>query len=217
MPLTEIYVFNHEKVATSPDSISYLRANGFTVFPGNFYSKKFEEYIETEKDGIPIRGEYPSSPIGFNYSYAAVFSHFSMGYNIGFRALGVNSTLRVIGKNYLTVNAAAVSGVEFVLQRPVLHQYFQVANKGTHEFNATLGFYSKAKNLRYDPNNQNEALFTLPQSEFIYHWGLRSFFQFRNLSDDNIFVGFISTGYAPELDDFIVNFGMTVAVARFRK
>lgn len=217
VPLSEIYVFNHEPSTSEKDSLSFTRTGGLSVYPKDLNLSKYGLFIRTEKGGT-LRSGITDLPFAINYSRALNFQEFAIGYNIGPGTLGLNTTFRIFGKNYFSVNAAAYNGIETVLQRPLTHSHFNFLNEGLHEFNTTFGLYSKAQYLVYSISRDDpyDGITTSNyHSDFTFHFGVRSFFQLRNISNNHQFVGFISTGYAPELDDFILNFGLTVGFIRF--
>jgi len=212
MPLSETYMFTAHKVIaedlySEKDSLNWKSTKG-GAFSFNTQSPEIKNYLNKNYD----TKSYPDlNKLGIAFSSASNEGSFAWGYDIGYKALGLNATWGLGWNNYLTLNAGMPSGGELILQ----HKIFQ------HSANRAPGGIAIGAFIRrdyygyYKPSDSITGIYNIPELAPIDSFGGRGMFHFRFFYEAMVH-GVVSYGYSPQLDTGILNIGIVVGADLFK-
>lgn len=196
-----------EDVYLEKDSVSWKSSKGIT-FTYNNQAPKIRNYLNREYGA----GVYPDlNKLGIAISRATNKGSYAWGYNIGYKALGLNSTFGLGWNNYLTLNVGIPSGGELILQ----HKVFEYSSRRSPS-GIAIGAFIKRDYFGYnEPAVTLTDAFRTPKLAPIDVYGGRGMFHIRLIYQAMVH-GFVSYGYSPQLDTGIMNIGIVVGADIFR-
>ena len=194
LPLSESIMFRHAKNPPSNVPRNTIALTGAMNTEGPL----IRHNIHTHHSDVNDRDILDPARKAGGISVMLINSN-DMGVNfaIGYKMLGLNTTFPVVGKNYVTLNAGALSGVEAIFQRPFLDKRFGLG--------IACGIYA-----RYDTyyHWSGGIAGTLVPDGFS-SYGFRTVIQLAGVPE-GLLHGFYSIGYSPHLKHTLMYIGLAV-------
>lgn len=195
LPLSEMVMFHNAKNHKSNVPRNRVALTGLMNGDGHIISR----YIRANHDDLEKKDILDPTRKAGGLSILFPGHYISFNFEIGYKILDMNATFRLVGRNYITLNAAALSGLEAILQRPILDRRYPEFGIGV-----AGGLYT-----RYDVFYNDAGYGFAPTG--IASYGLRMVIQMAG-SKDGIIHGFYSIGYAPCINHTLMFLGLAIRV-----
>lgn len=197
LPLSESMMFQHAKNPPSNVPRNTVALTGGMNMDGALIRR----YIHVHHIGIRDRDILdPARRAGGLSVFLLKSKDLGINFAVGYKMLGLNTTFPLIGRNYVTLNAGALSGAEAIFQRPFLDKRFRRFGLGI-----SCGIYA-----RYDTyyHWSGGIAGTLVPDGFS-SYGFRTVIQLAGVPE-GLLHGFYSIGYAPHLKHTLMFTGLAV-------
>lgn len=197
MPLSESLMFRQAKNPTSNVPKNTVALTGAMNMDGAFIRR----YIHVHHSDANDRDILDPARKAGGISVLLINSNdLGINFSVGYKMLGLNTTFPLVGRNYLTLNAGALSGVEAIFQRPLLDKRFTRFGIGL-----AGGVYARYDTFYHWPGGITGLL--VPDGFSSY--GFRTVIQLAGVPD-GLLHGFYGIGYAPHLKHTLMFMGLAV-------
>ncbi len=197
LPLSESLMFRHAKNPPSNIPRNAVAITGAMNAEGPL----IRQYIHNHHADIRDRDILdPARKAGGLSVFLLRSKDLRINFATGYKILGLNTTFPLVGRNYVTLNAGALSGVEGIFQRPFLDKRLKRFGLGI-----AGGIYA-----RYDMfYHWSGGIAGLLVPDSFSSYGFRTVIQLAGVPD-GLLHGFYSIGYAPHLKHTLMFMGLAV-------